>query len=518
MHNTDDEVVMNSLQKQLFNALKTSNQPEATVFLLSQNIVRTVNLLSKDLSPYNIDSYTTQIQSLKPDLNQIGKISQILKNMFPNDKYKELREIIDLPLFNIVRAKHIIERELEIKNRTTINFEQSPEFKYVRESLEDKVVAHQNEFLKKGNKEIGHFTGYIASRESTNDTFLLKQFYKSEEGCFSEDNIGSPRQAVDNRICAIQGLIAAPMYELLLYARASKEALVQPNESNLNSLYIRSKFLKGAVLLSEFSRKNSAEAAREYQDQPIIKFYSDSQALQKLDGFEKVIAACQIQGDRDCTAENLMVQTQVADGKEWNIVVKIDHGLSFIDYILNFANMVDLLYHYFTSTLYYYEAMKNGNLSFNIEKYNEALKQMLPQLNENQVDSIVDNKVDVLKKYGFDLKGIKLMRCEENITSFTPINSFDDLREYYKENIKAHLTNMREIAVSVDIVSKFSNVSSDFKKGQWLETFANSSIKDPIAYAAHHNIEIEGKNALKWAYMHEHKIKIHDGYINTRAI
>lgn len=47
---------------------------------------------------------------------------------------------------------------------------------------------------------------------------------------------------------------------------------------------------------------------------------------------------------------------------------------------------------------------------------------------------------------------------------------------------------MKEIARAADTVAKFSNVSPEFKNGQWLETFAESPIKDPVAYAAHHNI------------------------------
>lgn len=67
---------------------------------------------------------------------------------------------------------------------------------------------------------------------------------------------------------------------------------------------------------------------------------------------------------------------------------------------------------------------------------------------------------------------------------------------------------MKEIARAADTVAKFSNVSPEFKNGQWLETFAESPIKDPVAYAAHHNIEIEGKSALQWASEHDYQIKV----------
>ncbi|WP_342270920.1 hypothetical protein [Candidatus Tisiphia endosymbiont of Parasteatoda lunata] len=67
---------------------------------------------------------------------------------------------------------------------------------------------------------------------------------------------------------------------------------------------------------------------------------------------------------------------------------------------------------------------------------------------------------------------------------------------------------MKEIARAADTVAKFSNVPPEFKNGQWLETFAKSPIKDPVAYAGHHNIEIEGKSALQWASEHDYQIKV----------
>ena len=66
---------------------------------------------------------------------------------------------------------------------------------------------------------------------------------------------------------------------------------------------------------------------------------------------------------------------------------------------------------------------------------------------------------------------------------------------------------MRDVAQSAEIVSKFSNVSNEFKNGNWIETFATSPIQDPVAYAAHHNIQIEGQNALEWAYNNSYKVK-----------
>lgn len=230
---------------------------------------------------------------------------------------------------------------------------------------------------------------------------------------------------------------------------------------------------------------------------------ANNKNLKKLDGLEKVIAACHILGDGDYHAGNLMVQ----DG---TTITKIDHGKSFITFHQDFGAMVEETHKMFSyDGVNYTKAIKAGNLSFNIEKYSKALAQMTNQLNDQQIDAIIDQKVDELKKHGFSPEGlIVAARFEGNKFEEKQINNFDELRAFYKKNIKENLNNMKEIARAADTVAKFSNVSPEFKNGQWLETFAKSPIKDPVAYAAHHNIEIEGKSALQWASEHDYQIKV----------
>lgn len=277
-----------------------------------------------------------------------------------------------------------------------------------------------------------------------------------------------------------------------MYDRAPKEELVVPNKANNNSLYVRSKFFDNVVQLSEFSGLLGQTRVR-----------GNNLNLQKLEGFEKVIAACHMLGEGDYHAGNLMVQ----DGKT---VMKIDHGKSFMTFHQDFGSMIEETYKMFSHDgVGYTEAIRQGNLSFSIEKYSKSLEQMIHQLDEQQIEAMVDQKVDELKKVGFDPKGLTVSaRFQDNNFENISINNFDELRIFYKENIKENLNNMKEIAKSADIVSKFSDVSPEFKKGQWLETFAHSPIKDPVAYAAHHNIQIEGKTALEWASENNYQIKV----------
>ncbi len=75
----------------------------------------------------------------------------------------------------------------------------------------------------------------------------------------------------------------------------------------------------------------------------------------------------------------------------------------------------------------YSAAIKAGNFSFSIDKYSELLNQMISQFDEKQIEAIVDQKIDELKKAGFDPKNIALS---------TNIKNFDDLRKHYKGSIK----------------------------------------------------------------------------------
>ncbi|XVN41646.1 MAG: hypothetical protein RCO49_03880 [Rickettsia endosymbiont of Argas persicus] len=125
------------------------------------------------------------------------------------------------------------------------------------------------------------------------------------------------------------------MYKFLLYDQAPKEALVQPDEEYSNSLYVRGKFFENAVTLADFTKCKNPTSIN-----------TVSKDLKKLEGFEKVIAACHVLGEIDYHTGNLMVQNG-------NTVNKIDHGRSFIKYPDNFGALINETAH-----------------SFNLFKYN----------------------------------------------------------------------------------------------------------------------------------------------------
>ena len=417
----------------------------------------------------------------------------------------------------------------------------------VKDMLRDKNVAKKSDFTKKkgeeGEKKTGVSAGYIADEKESGNTFILKKFYKSPR---------KGQQEVDRRD-AVQELFGSDLYRLLLlYDRAPKEELVIPkikeyfldkmekkflrNNEELvitdeiksklldkaekkflrenQFLYVRSKFFENAVGLGEFTGGKDTNLDT---NNPKLKF---------IQGFEKAIAACHMLGEGDYHAGNLMVQTMVkgSDGEyrlpfnqkevvsienEINnkkrdkddikyTVTKIDHGRSFMRFHHDFASMIkatasDL------EACHYSEAIDKGNLNFNVKKYSEALKQMVSQFDDNQVEVIVEQKIAELKKAGFNPKGLSSVAMFGAEIKNIKIKDFDDLKVIYTEVIETNLKNMKKISKDVEIVAKFSNVSERFKNGKWIEEFNYSSEKDPIAYAIVNHIKIEGKEALEWA-------------------
>lgn len=486
-----DKVTEESLERQLFEVLQTNDPDKNNKILDVCGIIAifTVNLPQNPL-PDMLDSYSAtykyQLKQLNLDVKDLQKLSAVINDSFPGNEHKKLRNVIDTYLAEeLVKGK---KAELAGK-RKAIN--ENPKFKVVKDMLRDTGMAEQKTFSAKGAKQAGVSAGYIAKENVTGNTFILKQFYKSHTDCLAIKDQKKRTQALNDRRDGVQELIGSSLYQLLLYDRAPKEELVKSDQKNSNSLFVRSKFFDNVVQFSEFAGFPHNTG----------KIQANAKQLQELEGLEKVVAACHMLGEIDYHAGNLMVQ----DGKT---VTKIDHGRSFIEFHQDFPAMIQSTYRNFTH-FDYVDAIRKGNLSFTIEKYSESLKQMITQLDERQIEAIVDQRIAELQKAGFNPEGINaLARFQGGRAESTPINNFDDLRRFYKENIKENLTNMKEVAKSAEILTKFTNVTPEFSKGQWLEDFAKAPTQDPVAYAAYCNIEIEGKNALQWAHENNYQIKV----------
>ncbi|WP_341755270.1 hypothetical protein [Candidatus Tisiphia endosymbiont of Ptychoptera albimana] len=485
---TNQEEIKQSLHTQLFTTLikltKSNGKDQVVNDRISkkcEELASSVIALAQEPSDSNIDLYKKKMRKLTHSKYIVSEILKVIKEAFPGDQNQVLRELIDIPLIDVLAKENKPARPKKLEES-----KKDP----LKTMLRDRITVKNTEFTKKGNKQAGVSAGYIAKETATGNTFMLKRFHKQHRSCLALQGEKQQEQALTDRDDAVRELIASDMYPFLLYGCAPKEALVVQSNSSL--IGIRSKFFDNVVELAEFARGTYTTSVG-----------ANNKNLKKLDGLEKVIAACHMLGDGDYHAGNLMVQ----DG---TTITKIDHGKSFITFHQDFGAMVEETHKMFSyDGVNYTKAIKVGNLSFNIEKYSKALAQMTNQLNDQQIDAIIDQKVDELKKHGFSPEGlIVAARFEGNKFEEKQINNFDELRAFYKKNIKENLNNMKEIARAADTVAKFSNVPPEFKNGQWLETFAKSPIKNPVAYAAHHNIEIEGKSALQWASEHDYQIKV----------
>ena len=303
--------------------------------------------------------------------------------------------------------------------------------------------------------------------------------------------IGDPKaktQAINDRNDGIRELIGAGMYQALLYDRAPKEQLVISKEENSKSLYVRSKFFDEVTPYAEVVQKPKE---------------------QKIEGFEKVIAACHMLGELDYHGNNIMVQKSLNnEGKEIDQLVKIDHGRSFVAISNNFASMIDKTSKTFEQ-FGYDRDIKSDKISFDIQKYSENLNQMIAQFDENHINNIVDQKIADLKKAGFNPEGTDLTYSIDLKKGITlKANNFEELSANFKNLIKQNLEGMKDIAKNVEIISKFEGVSPEFKNGGWLQEFSKSASKDPIAYAIQNNIKIEGKEPQVWAKENSGKVNI----------
>ncbi|KJV91285.1 hypothetical protein OTSUT76_0906 [Orientia tsutsugamushi str. UT76] len=303
-----DRITESILATKLFKTLIASNQSKFTeedILLLSKNLIRTLSGISEKNSVASIEEYQACLSDL--DDRDLIKVLKVLQDIFVVEEHKDFREIIELPLLDRLTTQFKIERIQELNNQQPRNFNKNLGNNNIEELLRDKNIAKQEEFSPKGPKQAGVSAGYIATEKSSGNTFLLKKFYKSNASakkgstsilcCINSQKLN---QAQSDMKDAMQELLASQMYQLLLYDQAPKEALTMPDKLNSDFLYIRSKFLKNAVTLSEFSGLKD-----------VTCIDPSASCLKQLEGFEKVIAACHMLGDIDYHAANLIV----LDGK-----------------------------------------------------------------------------------------------------------------------------------------------------------------------------------------------------------
>lgn len=298
--------------------------------------------------------------------------------------------------------------------------------------------------------------------------------------------------AIDMTNGGIQALISSPIYRLLLQDQVVPAELVISSTDN-SKLFAQHQNSNNIVPLSKFSGLTSDSR----------KLEASSPDLKKLVGLERVIAACNIVGDMNYGPNNLMVRS------DDNTIVKTNHTESLVAFNKSLRNMMWDVRDRFNQ-VGYISAIEANNLSFDVIKYVDALNQMTSQLDENQIDNLIDQKVDELKKAKFIPEGLEVTTSfDGKLPIYTTLDSCEQVGEFYKQNLKQSVSNMKAIATDLGIVAKFSNVSPEFNKGKWIKAFAFFD-SDPITYAYLHNIKIEGNTALGWAFLNNYPIALDD--------
>ncbi|XVN43466.1 MAG: hypothetical protein RCG15_04165 [Candidatus Rickettsia vulgarisii] len=57
------------------------------------------------------------------------------------------------------------------------------------------------------------------------------------------------------------------------------------------------------------------------------------------------------------------------------------------------------------------------------------------------------------------------------------IDNYQQLSDHYKKEIKANLNDIKEISKDLNIISKYSNISIEFKQGEWVKNLLNQKKK-----------------------------------------
>lgn len=493
------------------------------------------------------DQYLEQIvqkqaQEGRKELEEIKKIIE----------QKKVREGINTKLSKEQQQR---EKQKQLLFKTAKGEEIGPdktrpwiEYPNVKSLLKDRNVALQSDFTEEEEKKQGASEGYIAKDKDSRKKFLFKIFYKSAEqgekairqkyvNKLPDDELRDKLSNMrDNRRDGVLELISASIYEMLLFNRAPKEQLVISRDKDF--LYLRSKYFDNSITLYEFAKIDLDDSTQ--TDDITLNF--NSKNLKKVQGFAKIIAACDLLGDGDYHSANIMVQeqdnqdtqvatpathllvtaesqgindkiwglslestlpdfTRIADNQVKLIMTKLDHGCALTNFNKDFASWIKSTNENFKECGYQ-AAINEDNLKFNDKEYHRVLTDMINYYNEDRANNIISSAISTLQENGFDLTD-----C------FPHSNNFEKLNIWCKKQLKENFDNMRQIATNIEIVTKFSSVAETFHDGKWVEEIATAQreenqILDPVLYASKNNIKIEGKNALIWAYDNDYKVKV----------
>ena len=223
-------------------------------------------------------------------------------------------------------------------------------------------------YVSKDIKTKGVSQGFIG--EKGNAKYILK----SGEIDFNENIPYNSTSAADKRDLVTE-FISSALYERILKDRAPKIGLAeQPDSPSKKHIYLKSKFLEGFEDIDTYKNKNPGQL--------------------EIDGFEKVIAACLFMGEIDYHDQNI----GIAKGKDGNsYAVKIDHGRTGLGLVRDQDE--ESIMRSFLENRNYFDY---SDIAFKANKFKDAVSE-ISNVSDDEIDHLIENRVDVLKKTGFKL-------------------------------------------------------------------------------------------------------------------
>jgi hypothetical protein len=361
--------------------------------------------------------------------------------------------------------------------------------------FKDRITDTKDQYKAKGEKQAGVTEGYVAKRlDDANQPFILKR---------SEQKKANDSQLNDNRRDNVTEYIMGGFYNRFLPKRSPVVSITKDDANPSKDIYIRSKFFQNFQTLTELTGQNGNGAINP----------ADSK-LQKIDGFEKVMAGCIIGGELDYHASNIGVL--IGEGGRYE-AVKIDHGRSAMYQYSNEQSLIKTLAANFKEFSY-------STMPFNIEKFKEAMKDVT-KISEDEISNIVQDRVYQLQKANFKVDDINFSKYignkkeiyitktkKPNVRNKTPLKSlYDDLAKYFEGTLKANLAASKELVKSLEVISKIDKDPrqtdqdyQNFKDKGWLQVIG---YEDPVVWARLNGRKIEGKDPKAWAEAREKLIK-----------
>lgn len=451
------------------------------------------------------------IQHIKQELGAefTIHIDRQLRDLAPRAKKlsQGLFDIMDTITYQTTREKRLIGTVDESIKKGAL-----------RKHFSDIRIAHEASFEPKDKKTSGASGGYIAEKKikvdpTDNSRYMLKEAIKFV------DEHGPDRNNNQNTMFFVNEFVTAPLYEIALQHTAPVIALVSgrplANGKDSDKILLRSKFLPNFQTVSEFTN-----AAKESSD----TIGPNYESLKTVKNQEKVFAAMLAFGEYDIHAGNIGVIKAEEGNKTEYVLAKIDHGWSGTQF---FDNPDDMLQNFATSYREYNygyqdygsEKGKEVIIPINVIEFKNAIDQITLSFTDQEIEMLIQPKIQQLKMLGFDIKKLKFTFWEndtkhtynEATVKVNEFSSLDELAKHYIDHFKKQMVVLKEVSKRLEIISKidFAPEGSEEKKvwenGQWLEEIKG---EDPISWAKSNNKTIDGLSPDDWIKKNKFKVAI----------